>query len=125
MEILLASISGFGALVVLGLLIRNLIKRPLAIATAEFPSYMKMSYNMSHAVCLCLIVPWGVAAFNAANFEIWLDVMASPLLCGLILVFYSKRMMERQSPEIKEYAQKLGQNSRFLRVMTERIEKGK
>ena len=114
---LLATTSVFGAVVVLAFLIRNLIKRPAAIAAAQYPSYMRLTYNASHAMCLCCIVPWGSAALSTANLHIWLALMISPFPLALSLGLCMGRLVERQSPEVKAYAMELAKNSRVKRMI--------
>ncbi len=108
-------ISIFGALAVLGFLVRNLFARPRLIAEAEFPDYMRASCNMSYAVCLFCILPWTAAALEASDFGIWATLMVSPLVFMLVLAQYTKRWTERQSPEIREYVQEQARNSSVAR----------
>ena len=88
----LATISALGALVVLGFLIRNLMRRAAAIATAKFPSNMRSLYNRSHAMCLFCIVPWGLAVFEAGDFTLWKGLMLFPILPMVMLSLWGKRL---------------------------------
>jgi len=114
-----ATISGLGALVVLVLTIRNLIKRPAAIAAAKFPAYMRSSYNMSLAVSLSCILPWTAATFLPKDFEVWLSLMLSPIVLALILVVVMARNTQHQTPEIRNYVQEIAKSSRIGRLMAE------
>ena len=114
--IFLSTISGIGTVVVFGFLIRNLIKMPGEVATATNPGYMRFTYWTSHAVCLSCLVPWGVASFHTTDLEIWATTMMSPIVLTLIIAKVATRLMDKQSPEVRAYAEELAKNSAARRI---------
>ena len=103
-------VAAGGALVVLGLLVRNLLRHREAVRKAEHTDYMRHSYMLSHIVSGSLILSWIVAAYwslvlgdvRTASYL----MIGGPLACALLLMAWAtawrKRHPDAMPPQMLE-----------------------